>query len=160
MCRSAQGREGCSHPIPGLGLSVCVCGASHNLHVIKAQGKQILSRDLSCSRESVHGELGRGCNDENKSVCVNNKGKMMMRLISKALPFKRKGIARITRQESWQWLNCLALPLFGSCSSSLLQLTKKLLDAVKSLTDKDCLNPAFLLNLINVSDLSFLPSGL
>lgn len=86
----AWGREGCLHPAPGLGLSVRVCRASHNLHVIKAGGKQILSGDPSRCRERVRGELGRGCNDENKSVCVNNKGEMMMRLISKALPFKRR----------------------------------------------------------------------
>lgn len=88
-CGGGEGR-GCLHPIPGLRLSVHARRASHNLHVIKAQGKQILSRDLSSCRERVHGELGRGCNDENKSVCVNNKGRMMMRLISKALPFMRR----------------------------------------------------------------------
>lgn len=86
--RRCRGREGCLNPIPG--LSVCVCGTRHSLHVIKARGKQILSRDLSCCREHVRGELGRGCNDENKSVCVNNKGKMIMCLISEALPFKRR----------------------------------------------------------------------
>lgn len=75
-------------PVPGLGLSVPVCRASHNLHVTKAQGKQILSGALSCCGERVHGELGRGCNDENKSVCVSNEGKVMVCWISEALPFK------------------------------------------------------------------------
>lgn len=87
MC---AGQECSLHLFLGPRLSVHISGASHSLHVIKAQGKQILSRDLSCCRERVRRELGRGCNDENKSVCVNNKGKMMMHLISKALPFKRR----------------------------------------------------------------------
>jgi len=90
VCGGAWGRKSCLHSVPGLGLSVPVCRAGHNLHVIKAQGKQSLSRDLSCCRERVRGELGRGCNDENKSVCINSTGKMMMCLISKALPFKRR----------------------------------------------------------------------
>lgn len=41
-------------------------------------------------RECVHGELGRGWKDENKSVCMNNKGKVMVCWISEALPFKRR----------------------------------------------------------------------
>lgn len=38
-------------------------------------------------------------------------------------------------------------------------VNKELLDAVKSLTDRECLSPACLLNLINVSGFFFLPSG-
>lgn len=81
-----EGRESSLH----LFLSPRLSGASHSLHVTKAQRKQILSRDLSRCRERMHGELGRGCNDENKSVCINSRGKMMMHLISKELPFKRR----------------------------------------------------------------------
>lgn len=38
-------------------------------------------------------------------------------------------------------------------------VNKELLDAVKSLTDRDCRSRACLLNLINVSGFSFPPSG-
>lgn len=85
-----RGQGGLSIPCPWAQALSAVCRASHNLHVIKAQRKQILSGALSCCRERVHGELGRGCNDENKSVCVNNKGKVMVCWISEALPFKRR----------------------------------------------------------------------
>lgn len=90
-CAEAHGAErAVCTPFLGSGYLRLSAGLVTTFMSLKHRESKSLSRDLSCCRECVRGELGRGCNDENKSVCVNNKGKMMMRLISKALPFKRR----------------------------------------------------------------------